>query len=63
LLCFLGVAQASGLLYGSRMNKTMTYAFFVTLLAAALAGCGGGDFEEEKITQPVDCKATPAQCI
>lgn len=36
------------------------------ILAALLAGCGGGDATEDEIrgagTQPVDCVAHPEQC-
>lgn len=49
-------------LYVSCMAKLITYAFFITLLCA-LSGCGGGDEEEDqKDTQPVDCKAQPELC-
>lgn len=36
----------------------------VCLLAfvALLAGCGGGDPEPDKTTEPVDCKTHPERC-
>lgn len=33
------------------------------LACAVLSGCGGGDDEEQKDTDPVDCKARPELCL
>ncbi len=34
----------------------------LVMLVTVLAGCGGGDPEPEKTTQPVDCVANPKAC-
>lgn len=33
------------------------------IFSSLLAACGGGEDEEQKDTQPVDCKARPEICI
>ncbi len=41
----------------------LTKILFAALLAASLAGCGGGDPEPETAPTPgVDCKAKPELC-
>lgn len=49
------------------VSKTLARLMAATLLACALAACGGGDHEEEEAEQtprpPLDCKARPELCI